>query len=765
MALKIKGITILLGGDTSGLVKALDKVEKELKDTQNALKNVNSALKFDPHNIELLTQKQTLLSKAIDETREKLRLEEEVALKAREALDAGKISQEAYANIIAQVETTRQELSGLQTQADETRQHLGDIDAGNIGQVGQSAEQAGQKMVALGGTITDVGKKLSGISKIAQKALGGMFNAAVDWEEAFTGVMKTVDETSTTSYEDLSKGIRELSTRTASSAEEIAAVAEGAGQLGVAADDVLQFTETMIRLGDSTNLSADDAASSIAKIYNILGQDLTTVDRFGSSIVALGNNFATTEADITEMTNRLAAAGSVVGLSAPQMLAVATALSSVGINAEAGGSAISKLLKQMDVATETFESSQSIINKTGMSLRELEMTQSLDGKAFKGIAENLGLTTKELGNAITNMKNLEKFADVAGVSGKEFVDIYGKDAVKGLGLFISGLKRIDSEGGSATATLQDMGLTEIRLSNAVLSLASSDDILAKTLDVANQAFEDNTALAEESEKRYGTTASQIAQTKASIHNMAIELGESLLPMAKDVLESIKELVGWFNGLDDSTKENIVKITAFTAVLSPALTAIGSLTTGVGMLKIALGGAGAAGAGASAAGAAAGSGLIGTLGAFLGPAGLIAGIVGGCALLGKALDGADSWAEYLEHVCEGVVQFYEDAKNTIMGWVNDIKQGWHDLFVGDPIETSGAEQAINEKFRGRTMENGPWAGNTIPDNSIMQRSVFQQSNYPVSGDTIIPVYIGGEKLATAVVNTSNRLQYQLAGGST
>lgn len=134
------------------------------------------------------------------------------------------------------------------------------------------------------------------------------------------------------------------------SAVEIAHVAEAAGQLGVKTGDILSFSRTMIDLGESTNLSAEEAATSIAKIANITGLASSEYSRFGSAVVALGNNFATTERDIVAMTNRIAASGKLAGLTNQEMLALATAMSSVGIEAEAGGTAMTQSLSAIERA-------------------------------------------------------------------------------------------------------------------------------------------------------------------------------------------------------------------------------------------------------------------------------------------------------------------------------------------------------------------------------------------------------------------------------
>ena len=160
-------------------------------------------------------------------------------------------------------------------------------------------------------------------------------NAQVKWESAFAGVKKTVDGT-TEQMAALEKGIKDMSLALPSSAEEIAAVAESAGQLGIQTDNILGFTRTIIDLGNATNLVGEEGASQLAKFTNITQMSQKDFNRLGSTIVALGNNMATTEADIVSMAMRLAGAGKQVGMTEADIMSFSAALSSVGIEAEAG---------------------------------------------------------------------------------------------------------------------------------------------------------------------------------------------------------------------------------------------------------------------------------------------------------------------------------------------------------------------------------------------------------------------------------------------
>lgn len=336
----------------------------------------------------------------------------------------------------------------------------------------------------------------------------GTSKPAMTYESAFTGVRKTVDATEE-QFEAMRQGFLSMSQNDViASAKEIAAVGEAAGQLGIQTEHIQDFSKVMIDMGESTNLSADDAASDLAKFANITRMDQGDFDRLGSTVVDLGNNFATTEADIVSMGLRLASTGELTGLSEPQIMAAATALSSLGIEAEAGGSAMSKILKSLQLAVETGA-------------------------------------------------GLEDFASVANLSQDAFKELFKKDALKALSAFTKGLNDTERNGKSAVAILNDMDIKEVRMSNAVLSLASSNDILTDAADLATKAWEDNTALAEEAEKRYATTESRIDMAKNSIENLGIVIGDMTLPairdLAGDITEAAKAAQRWVSENQDGIK--------------------------------------------------------------------------------------------------------------------------------------------------------------------------------------------------------------------
>ncbi|MCO4655261.1 Chromosome partition protein Smc [Streptococcus infantarius subsp. infantarius] len=410
---------------------------------------------------------------------------------------------------------------------------------------GNTLQSVGGKMTGLGNTMT------VGVTAPIVAGVGAVVKSAISWESAFAGVKKTNDEVVDSngnvvySYADLESGLRGLTAQLPASHEEIAGVAEAAGQLGIKSQDVVSFTKTMIDMGESTNLSAEDAASAIAKIANITGLTSDEYQRFGSSVVALGNNFATTESDIVSMANRLAASGTLAGLTNQEILGLATAMSSVGIEAEAGGTAM----------TQTLAAIESAVAAGG--------------------------------------EDLQKFATVAGESSEEFASKWKNKPVEAIQDFIRGLGKLDEKGESATMVLDDMGLSGVRQSNMLKSLALAADTMTGAVDLSNRAWDENTALTNEASTRYETTESKLKMLKNQVVDMAIDFGGPFVDALKNGLEASKPLIQTlsdmakkFNELSPAQQQHIMKWLAISAAAGPALSILGKLTTGLGsMFKV------------------------------------------------------------------------------------------------------------------------------------------------------------------------------------
>ena len=397
---------------------------------------------------------------------------------------------------------------------------------------GKKLEEWGEKVEKSGKKIENAGEKLSAFSAASISALTLSAKSAIDFEDAFAGVEKTVDGTKE-QMEELKQGIRDMAKEIPSSTTEISAVAEAAGQLGIKTEDILSFTRVMIDLGNSTNLSAEEAALSLAKFANITKMSAKDYDKLGATIVDLGNNFKTTEADIVAMAQNLASAGTQVGMSQSDILSLATALSSVGLEAQAGGTAFSKALINMQLAVET------------------------------------------------NSKSLKDWADVAGMSVDDFSKLFKEDATKALQAFIEGLSKCGGETKSAIKVLDDMGITETRMRDALLRSANASETFTDAIKTGNKAWQDNTALTNDANKRYATLKSKIKMAISKLKDIAITLGDKLMPSIEKVIEGLGKWIDKFSTLSDKQVDMIVKIGLIVAAIGPLVTIIGKVTSVIG----------------------------------------------------------------------------------------------------------------------------------------------------------------------------------------
>lgn len=338
-----------------------------------------------------------------------------------------------------------------------------------------------------------VGKTIAVGAVAAGTALAGLggfaVKAAVDFESSFAGVRKTVDGTEK-DFAKLSKGFLDLSRRIPVNVNELNRIGEAAGQLGIKKKNILEFTETIAKLGVSSNLAGEEGAAMLARFANITQLPQDQFDNLGAAIVALGNAGASTEAEIAEMGLRIAAAGKQVGFTQPQILGLANALSSVGVQAEAGGTAIS----------------------TAMI--------TIEGAVRKG------------------GDKLDQFARVAGMSAQAFAKRWREDPSAALTAFVEGLGRIQKEGGNTFKTLDDLSLGGIRVRDSLLRLAGAGDLLRDSLKLGEKAWRDNIALNKEAEQRFKTTASQLQLLKNNIGAVAIVAGSELLPALNKALLAV-----------------------------------------------------------------------------------------------------------------------------------------------------------------------------------------------------------------------------------
>lgn len=516
-----------LSAKIQSLSKQLETQKDITNKTREAVNNATKAWAESAKQVENAKQKLKAAEQSQNSTAKeiaKLKKEVESAEKAfnnnglavqkwKNNLTDSLTSEEKFRNSISEVNA---ELLKSETNISNTSEQIKAL-ANNTENTSNSIEKMAK-------TLSDVGKDLTLSVTTPIVAVGtAAAKSAIDFETAFAGVSKTVDATDK-ELSVLKQGIRDMAKEIPSSVDTIAQVAESAGQLAIEKENILDFTRTMIDLGESTNLTAEEAAMALAKFANVAQMSQKDFEKLGSVIVDLGNNTATTEADIVAMATRLSSAGAQINMSEADIMSFAASLSSVGIEAEAGGSSFSKVMLEMQMAVQQGE------------------------------------------DAVTD------FAGVANMSIDEFCKLFKEDATSAIIAFIEGLGKIEN----AAEVLDALGLAEIRVRNSLLSAANASNVFKDAIETGRKAWEENTALTIEAEKRYETTESKLRILKNTLTDTAIELGNNFLPTIQNLAQDIGNFVSKFGELDKSTQQSIIKFGALAASIGPVTGAFGNL---------------------------------------------------------------------------------------------------------------------------------------------------------------------------------------------
>lgn len=589
---QVRGISVKIDGDTTGFQKAINKIKSETAGLDKTMSKLKSSMKFNEGDFQSFATYQNLLQDKIKSTTKQLEVYNKKLMNYpktqkqwadavssatksvdnytytfnslnkeytnnnkqinawKEAIANGTRSAEQGESAIQRLASRNVTLkeamddctSGIaeqkkvlvdlgSTYEDSQRTYLG-LKAGALGLKNELAGMSNsfistnETLLRLYDTLGKVSSKaehfantVKPLSMLSFAGIAAATKTAIEFEDAWTGVTKTVDGTPQ-QFEKINKGLKDLAQNTSSTYQDIAHYAELAGQMGIPTDSIVGFTKTITQLGDTTNLVGEEAAQSIAKFSNVMVSQSkktnTYYSRLGSTIVDLGNKFSTTEADIMDMATRLGVAGKMVGFNSNQVLGLSTALSSLGIEAAAGGSSVSKMLKKIDLAVSTGD------------------------------------------------ENLSKFAEVSGMTSQQFQKAWGEDAAGTFLKFVEGI----GKSADVTKTLDELGIKEVRQAQAMGALAQSSDVLASALNVSKNAWNDNTAMANEAEKRYATLKSQLSQTWEAIKQDGNELGQAFTPTLTDLLKIVKKAANAFSNLDEGTQQTIAKMLLLTAAAYP-----------------------------------------------------------------------------------------------------------------------------------------------------------------------------------------------------
>ena len=334
MANRIKGITVEIGGDTTGLDKALKSVNTSIKSTQSALKDVNRLLKLDPSNTELLSQKQRLLKDAIGATKEKLDSLKVAQEQAKQQLENGELGQDKYDALQREIVETEEELRRLQQEAATTSTALSKIDV------------AGQKMEAVGNSIAGAGKKMMGVTTV----IGGVGVAAVKTAADFDSAMSQVAAVSGATGKDfdaLRNKAREMGAKTKFSATEAAEAMNYMAMAGWKTEDMLSGIEGIMNLAAASGEDLATTSDIVTDALTAFGLSAKDSGHFADILAAASSNANTNVSMMGETFKYCAPIAGALGFSAEDTAEAIGLMANAGIKSSQAGTALRTIMNNL----------------------------------------------------------------------------------------------------------------------------------------------------------------------------------------------------------------------------------------------------------------------------------------------------------------------------------------------------------------------------------------------------------------------------------
>ncbi|MEQ2554882.1 phage tail tape measure protein [Lachnospira intestinalis] len=545
---RIAGITIEIGGDTTGLQNALKGTNDNIKKTQDELKDVTRLLKLDPTNTELLKQKQVLLNKAIDETKQKLQMLQNAQRQAAsEVGQNGKITQEQYRALQREVEATKEEIKKLQKEANSANaalQKVSDV-TGKIGK-----------------TATKIGKGMSVVSA----GIGGVATAAVKTTADFESAMSNVQAISGATGEDmnsLKEKAREMGAQTKFSATEAGEAMSYMAMAGWKTEEMMSGISGIMNLAAASGEDLATTSDIVTDALTAFGLTAQDTEKFVDTLAATATNSNTNVSLLGESFKYCAPVCGALGYSAEDTSIALGLMANCGIKATNAGTALRAILTNMAKPTDAVEAAMSelgvsLTDSEGkmLSLRDL-MVNLRDGFGQSEIsAEEL---TESMNQLQTAYENGETTADEYEEAQKKLIEsAYGAEGAEKarLAAMLAG-----KEGMSGLLAI--VNATEGDLDKLTTAIDNSKDSAQNMADIMNDNLK-----------------GQLTILKSQCQELAISIGELLMPQIRNIVGSVQGVVDKLNRMSDHQKKLIVDIALLIAAIGPLLLVIGKISAGI-----------------------------------------------------------------------------------------------------------------------------------------------------------------------------------------
>lgn len=596
MAGRIQGITIRIDGDATPLTTALKSVDAALKKTNTNLRDLNKALKLDPGNTELLKDRQQELARAIQQTEERLD-KEKAAYQELQAADKTPENVEKMRQLKTQIDLDTAALSQLKTEAAEAASVLG-----------TKMQVAGQKLQEVGGKIKDVGSKISGLGRtmtttVTMPIVAG-FTAAIKTTADFDAQMSKVQAISGATADDLSKlsaKAREMGETTKFSATESGEAMEYMAMAGWKTADMVDGLEGIMYLaaaaGEELGTTSDIVTDGLTAFHMAASES----SHFADVLAAASANANTNVSMMGETFKYVAPVAGAVGYSIEDIALASGLMANAGIKASMAGTSLRNVIQRMAKPTKE---SAAAMDRLGLSMSD-EATGRM--YTFREIMDQLRVSFKDINMSAEDydqqLEVLQNALEAGNITQKQYNSELEELNKQAFGAEGAEKARAAAMLGGARAMSGLMAIAEASeedYNKLAAAIDGSSQSMAMLADGSVMPLNEALASGQEIIAEYSGAAEAMAMQmqnnltgdvtilKSALQELAISMGELLMPLLRDLVAEIQGVVDSLNALDDGQKKTIMQVAAVVAVVGPALMVIGGVISAIGTIVGAVG---------------------------------------------------------------------------------------------------------------------------------------------------------------------------------
>ena len=582
---KVRGITIELGADASGLSKALSGINKEIGSTQKQLKDVERLLKMDPGNTELLEQKQRLLNNQIGETRTKLESLKEAQKQVGDELKKTGEGQEQYDALQREIISCEQELKNLQKEAIESNKALAKIG------------EAGEKIKDAGDNISKVGKSLKPLSAAAAGITVGIIKTTADFDASMSKVA-AISGAAGDDFDTLRDKAREMGETTKFTASEAAEAMNYMAMAGWKTEDMLDGINGIMSLAAASGEDLATTSDIVTDALTAFGMKAEDSARFSDILAAAASNANTNVAMMGESFKYAAPVAGSLGYSAEDVSIALGLMANSGIKASMAGTSLRNLFQRMAKPTKE---SAAAMDRLGISLDDGEGNMYTFREIMDKLREGFVDINMPLEEYNAELDLLDQALEDGNITQKKYdseLEELNKQAFGAEGAekaraaaMLGGARAMSGLLAIANATEEDYNKLTMAVDNSSQAFAKTEDgimPLNEALASGKEILEEYSGSAEAmAATMQDNAAGQFEILKSQLQELAISLGDTLMPMIRDVISYVQGLVDKLNGMDESTKKTIMNVLLIVAALSPMLMILGKVTSAVGSIMTAI----------------------------------------------------------------------------------------------------------------------------------------------------------------------------------